>query len=128
TGDQLVLGPRRVVGLGLERRPVRLDVVAETGRVRDGSSFVVDTGELFEPDPMDLLGVHLERRPAADRGAIDRVTVRSRPDARLLTAGVAVLAAKRLEEGRIGRVDDIAHDVADPLAIGVGRALDAARD
>ena len=46
----------------------------------------------------------------------------------LLAAGVAVLAAQRLEEGGVGRVDDVADDVADPLAVGVGGALDTARD
>jgi hypothetical protein len=41
---------------------------------------------------------------------------------------VPVLAAKRLEEGGVGRVDDVADDLPDALPVLVGRALDAARD
>ena len=38
---------------------------------------------------------------------------------------MAVLAAERLEERGIGRIDLVADDVADPFAVGVGRALHA---
>jgi hypothetical protein len=68
---------------------------------------------------MDVLGFHLERGPATDRRAVDRIAVRCGPDARFLAAGVTVLPAERVEERGIGRVDDIADHVADAFAIGI---------
>ena len=120
--------PGVFAGSPIERRAVRRRVVAEARASGDLAPLVVDAGELLEADLVDLLGVHLERRPAADRGAVDRVAVGRRPDAGLLAAGVAVLALQRLEERGIGRVDDVADDVADPLAIRLRARLDAARD
>ena len=112
----------------VERGTVGRGVVAEPGGPGDLASLGLDRLELGQADLVDLARVHLERRPAADRGPIQLLAVGRRPDARLLAAGVAVLAAERLEERRVGRVDLVADDVADPLAVGVAGALDAARD
>ena len=46
----------------------------------------------------------------------------------LLAAGGEVVALERVEERRVGRVDDVADDVADALAVRVGRDLDHRRD
>src|SRR5690349_4484976 len=99
--DERFLALGRVARGCLERDTIGADVVAESRGARDRAALIVDRGEGFEADAVDLLGIHLERRPAADRGAVDRVTVRGRPDARLLPAGMAVFATQRLEEGGV---------------------------
>ena len=117
--DQLFLGLGRVAGIGVERGAVGRGVVAEPGCLRDLAPLRLDGLHLGQADLVDVAGVHLQRGPAADRGAVDLLAIGRRPDARLLAAGVPVLATERLEEGRVRGVDDIADDVADPLAVGV---------
>ena len=94
----------------------------------DLAPLVLDRLELVQADLVDLARVHLEGRPAPDRRPVDRLAVGRRPDAGLLATGVPVLATQRLEEGRVGGIDDVADDLADALAVGVGRALHAGRD
>ena len=77
----------------------------------------LDRLELLEADPVDLLGVEVERRPAADRGPVQLLAVGRRPEAGLLAGRRQVVAAERVEERPVGRVDDVADDVADALAV-----------
>ena len=127
-GDQLVLGARGVRGVGEQRRAVGLRVVAEACRAGDLATRQLDDLELLEPDAVDLLGRQLQRRPGPDLGPVEGVAVRRRPDARLLAGRREVVAAERLEERRVGRVDDVADDVADPLAVGIRGDLGHRRD
>ena len=48
-----------------------------------------------------------------------RLAVGRGPDARILARAGQVVAAERLEERRVGRDDDVAHDVAHAFAIGL---------
>ncbi len=127
-GHELVLAPRCIARSGLERGAIRLDVVTEARGGGDDPSLVVDARELLEPDAVDLLRVHLEGRPAADRRAVDRVAVGRGPDAGLLAARVPIFAAEHLEVRRVRRIDDVPDDLADALALLVGGTLDAVRD
>ncbi len=129
-GDELVLGlracspGRRRAPRG--RRPCRRRSPAARAIV---APLGLDRLELVEADPVDLLGVEVERRPAADRRPVELLAVRAPTRARA-PRGVAreVVAAERVEERRVGRVDDVADDVADPLAVRLGRDLDHRRD
>ena len=125
---ELVLGPGRVGRICVERRAVGGGVVPEPFRTRDLAPLCLDRFELRQTDLVDLERLHIERGPAADRGPVDLLPVGCRPDARLLAAGVAVLATQCVEESGIGREDDIAHDLADPLAVPIGGAPNARRD
>ena len=87
----------------------------------------LDRLELLEADPVDLLGVEVERRPAPDRGAVELLAVRRRPEARVLAGRRQVVAAERVEEREVGRVDDVADDVADALAVRLRGDLDHRR-
>ena len=73
---------------------------------------------------MDLLRVELERRPAPDRGPVDGVAVGRRPDARLLAAGDRYSPRSVSRKAWSAGIDDVADDLADPLAVGLGRDLD----
>ena len=114
----------RVRHVGVEGRPIRGGVVAEPGGVGDHPALGLDRLELLEADPVDLLGIEVERRPAADRGPVELLAVRRGPEAGLLAGRREVVAPERLEEGLVGRIDDVADDVADPLAVGLGCDLD----
>ena len=74
-------------------------------------------------------GVEVERRPGPDLGPVERVAVRAPTTARAPSRVAGeVVAAERVEERRVGRVDDVADDVADLLAVGVRRHLGERRD
>ena len=66
---------------------------------------------------MNVLRLHVERRPRADLGPIERVAVRRGPQPGFLAGRREVVAAKDLEEGRIGRVDLVADHLANALTI-----------
>ena len=118
TSSSLVSGV--LAGSASSDAPIRRRVVAEPGRAGDLAALGLDRLELVEADLVDLLGVEVERRPAPDRGAVELLAVRRRPDARVLAGRRQVVAPERVEEGEVGRVDDVANDVADALAVRVG--------
>ena len=124
TGDELVRRRRDVGGIGGERRSVGRRVVAEALGPGDRPPLGLDRLELLEADPVDLLGIDLERGPGQDLGPIQRVAVGRGPEAGIDPAGRQVVAAERLEEGPIGRVDDVADDLRIRLPVGVGGDLD----
>ena len=90
-------------GVGVERRPIGRGVVAEAGVAGDHAALGLDRLELVEADPVDLLGVEVERRPAPDRGPVELLAVGRRPEARILAGRRQVVAAERVEEGEVGR-------------------------
>ena len=77
---------------------------------------------------MDVRGLHVERRPAPDRVAVQRVAVGRPRRGRAAPASPRGRARERVEEPAVRRVDDLAHDVADALAVGVARHLRHRRD
>ncbi len=77
---------------------------------------------------MDGLGVQVERRPAPDPVPVERLAVRRRQEPGPLAGRLVVRAPKRLEQPPVGRVDDLAHDVPDPLAFRVAGHLGHRRD
>ena len=72
---------------------------------------------------MDLLGIDLERRPGQDLGPIQRLAVGGGPEARIVPAGRQVVVPERLEECPIGGHDDVADELLDPGAVGLGGDL-----
>ncbi len=76
---------------------------------------------------MDGLGVEIERRPAPDRRPIEGLAVGRRPEPGVVARAGQVVAAERVEERPVGRVDHIADDLADALAVRVCRHLDHRR-
>ncbi len=123
-GDELGLGVRGVGGVGVEGRPIGRGVVAEPGLAGDLAALRLDALELGEADVVDVLRIEVERRPAADRRAVDGVAVGRRPDAGVLAGRREVRAAQRLEELEVGRIDVLPDRVADLLAVRLGRDLD----
>ena len=119
-GDELVGRSRDVLGIGREGRPVGGRVVTEALGPSDRPALDVDRLELLEPDPVDLLGFDVEGRPGQDLGPVQRLAVGRRPEAGLLPAGGQVAVLDRLEEGSIGRQDDVADEPLDPGPIGLG--------
>ena len=110
----------------IERRYASLSSPNPAAReiVRRSSSIVV---ELLEADPVDRLGVELERGPRADRGPVQRLAVGRRPEAGLLAGQRQVFVAQDLEERSIGRVGHVADRITDALPVGVRGDLDHRR-
>ncbi len=72
---------------------------------------------------MNVLRLHVERRPGADLGPVEHFAVRRGPQPGLLAGRREVVAAEDFEEGGIGRVDLVADDLANSLAILLGGDL-----
>ncbi len=66
---------------------------------------------------MDLARVGFERRPPEDLGPVERVAVGRGPDAVLRAGCGEVLAAKGVQERRVGGIDLVPDDGANRLAI-----------
>ena len=66
---------------------------------------------------MNVLRLHVERRPGADLGPVEHFAVRRGPQPGLLAGRREVVAAEDFEESRISRVDLVTDHVADALAI-----------
>ena len=98
-----------------------------TGRPGDDAALRLDRLELLQARPVDLLRVEVEGRPAADRGPVERLAVRRRPDAGLLAGRREVVAAERVEEALVRGIDDVADHVADAFAVGLRGDLDHRR-
>jgi len=79
------------------------------------------------PVRWSVLGFEIERRPRADRRPVEPLAVRRRPQARILAGRREILASQRVEEGPIGGIRQVAHDLADAFAIGFIRDLDHRR-
>ena len=125
--DQSVLGLRRVRDVSLERGSVGSRVVAVAGGVRHLPPLLLDGLELLQAGPMDFLRVEVKGRPAPDRRPVEPLTIGRGPEAGVLAGRGKVLTLERLEEGGVGRVDDVPDDVTDPLAVRFGRDLDHGR-
>ena len=118
----------RVRRVDVERGPVGRRVVAEAGGAGDHAALRLDRLELVEADPVDLLRVELERRPAPDLGPVEGSPLGAdqRPGSSRLAARYSPRSASR--KARSAGIDDVADDLADPLAVRLGRDLDHRRD
>jgi Mg2+-importing ATPase len=119
-GDQLLAGRGAVRGIRVERTPERAHVVAVPLGPGDRPPLLVDHRELVEAHAMDVGRLHVQRGPGADGVAIQREAVGRGDEPRLLAGRREVLAGQRLEEPAVGRVDDVAQDLAHQLAVRLG--------
>ena len=76
---QRLAGRRHVRGIGRERRAIPVGVVAEPGAAGDLAALRLDVLEIVEADLVDLLRIHLERRPGPDLRPVQAVAVRGGP-------------------------------------------------